>query len=145
MTDLILKGTLNLAGTLNLVASNGGKVKIDAREVLVEGATGTGVPVILPPPPAAPIDTGTDVNINQSFNQSVTVGPVKKPVVALGICLQGQTPTWPGMVLPSVNNSTVFINGVRVNVEDDTGVTLPNGGTITFGQKSGPGKSSGQS
>ena len=52
MTDLLLSGPLNISGTLNLVATNGGKVKIGAREVLVEGATGTGVPVILPPPSA---------------------------------------------------------------------------------------------
>jgi|688.fasta_scaffold93408_4 hypothetical protein len=144
MTDLILKDTLNLTGWLNLVAT-GGKVKIEARELLVEEATGTGVPVILPPPPAGPIDDGTDVSIRQSFNKTVTVGLAKKPVIALGICLQGRTPTWPGMVLPSVNNSTVRINGVPANVEDDKGVTLPNGGTITFGKNSGPGKNSGQS
>ena len=44
------------------------------RTVLVTGASGTGVPVIQPPPPAGPLDTGTDVKVNVSFNQTVTVG-----------------------------------------------------------------------
>ena len=137
MGDLVLSGLLNLTGTLDL-SGDGGKVKVDAIEVLVEGQKGTGtahgagVPVILPPPPAAPVDTGTDVWIFKSFNATVTAANVA--IVTLGLCAQG-TPnmaTWPGMVLPSTMNPTVTINFLPINVVGDSGITLPNGGPVSF-------------
>jgi hypothetical protein len=137
MGDLVLSGLLNLVGTVKL-AADGGKVKVGSNEVLVKGqkgagpAHGVGIPVILPPPPAAPIDTGTDVWIFNSFNSTVTVGGVA--AVALGICAQGNpgVATWPGMVLPSTLNATVTINHIPMNVVGDSGITLPNGGSVSF-------------
>jgi hypothetical protein len=137
MADLVLSGLLNLGGTLKLVA-DGGKVKVGTQEVLVEGQKGTGpahgvgVPVILPPPPAAPTDPGTDVWIFNSFNKTVTAGDAA--VVTQGICAQGNpgTATWPGMVLPSTVNATVTINFIPINVVGDSGITLPNGGPVSF-------------
>lgn len=132
MTDLILKGSLNLAGNLKF-AVTGGKVKADDNEVLVKGnqKQGTGIPpVILPPPPGTPIDEGQDVRILNSFNSSITIKDA--PVVALGICMQGTKQTWPGMILPSTKNSTVTINRIPINVKGDSAVTLPNGGTVQF-------------
>lgn len=141
MTDLILKGELNLAGNLKL-AGDGGKVKVGTNEVLVEVgrnslvSQGAGIPVILPLPPGTPIDNGTEVKVFNSFNSNVTV-KVKGDdiaVVAQGICIQGSKPlgTWPGMVLPSTINKTVTINRIQINVDGDSGITLPNGGTVQF-------------
>lgn len=132
MADLILSGNLLLSGTLKLATTSGGKVKVDSAEVLVvEGAEGKGIPVIQPPPPATPVDTGPKVVIKQSFNRSVTAN--NKTIVAQGVCMQGNTPTWPGMVLPSTqNNGAVKANGIPINVEGDSGITLPNGGSVTF-------------
>lgn len=142
MTDLILKGSLNLTGTLKL-AADGGRVWVKVNgiqhEVLVktDESQGIGIPVIQPPPPAPkPIDDGTEVRIFNSFNSSVTVKVKGKdlPVVALGICIQGNLPngTWPGMILPSKANTTVKINQIPINVKGDQAVTLPNGGTVNF-------------
>ena len=133
MADLILSGNLLLSGTLKLATTSGGKVKVDSAEVLVvEGAEGTGVPVIQLPPPAPIIDTGTKVVIKKSFSSRVTAND--KTVVAQGVCMQGDTPTWPGMVLPSSNNTgAVKANGIHINVVRDSGITLPNGGPVTFG------------
>lgn len=140
MADLVLKGQLNLVGSLKL-AADGGKVKVQQKEVLVQvgrtdAAQGTGIPVILPPPPAGPLDQGQDVRVFNSFNSSVTVKVDGKdvPVVALGLCIQGSNPggTWPGMVLPSTVNATVTINRVRINVVGDSAITLPNGGSVQF-------------
>ena len=140
MADLILKGNLNLGGTLNLVG-RGGKIMVGSAEALVEidlgdPAQGTGIPVIQPPPPAGPIDPGTDVKIIKSFNATVKAN--EKPIVALGVCMQGGSPPkWPGMVLTSVNNQGVKVNGVPINVMHDSGITLPNGGAIAFDKASG--------
>jgi hypothetical protein len=133
MADLKLSGNLNLSGILNLVA-DGGKVKVGGAEVLVVSgqATGTGIPVIQPPPPATPLEPGTDVTIISSFNGTVTASASRAAIVAQGICMQGTSPTWPGIVLPSSNNRTVMIAGTPANVAGDFGVTLPNGGTVTF-------------
>ncbi len=105
---------------------------VDAAEVLVEGATGKGIPVIQPPPPAGPIDDGTDVKVQKSFNSTIKANG--KNIVALGICIQGTLPngTWPGMILESTVNKTVTINQVRINVVGDTAITLPNGGIVNF-------------
>ena len=126
MTDLILSGTLDLSGSLKL-SGDGGRVKVDGDEVLVVGASGTGVPVVQPSPPTGPLDQGEKVNVNVSFNQLVTIGD--KPAIAQGISMQGNTQIWPGMVLPSSTNSKVTIAGIPINVKGDRAVTLPNGGS----------------
>jgi len=134
MADLVLKGKLELHGLLTLKAS-GGKVKVDANEALVELTPGqqhgTAPPVIMPPPPASPLDTGPNVVIINSFNKTVKAGT--KAVVTQGILMQGNTPTWPGMVLPSQNNSgPVTINHIPINVVGDQGVVFPSGGSANF-------------
>ena len=141
MTDLLLTGMLNLTGSLKLAANNG-KVMAAGKEILVVvGLTGSsqgnGIPVILPPPPAPkPLDDGAEVRIIKSFNDSVMVNTSNgyKHAVALGLTMQGDVlKCWPGMILPSTNNTTmVTINRIAINVKDDTAVTLPNGGTVTF-------------
>jgi hypothetical protein len=141
MGDLVLKGLLNLKGMLKLSGDSGGKVKVDTFEVLVEvtkgqaGASqGQGAPVILPPPPAAPIDTGVDAWIFKSFNATVTAGG--KNIVTMGMYAQGNpgTATWPGMLQPSMMNPTVTINNIAINVVGDMGTTLPTGTPVTFSQ-----------
>lgn len=131
MGDLVLSGVLNLTGTLKLSA-DGGRVKVDENEILIEqtpgNAHGQGSPVILPPPPAGPIDTGVDATIFKSFTSTVTIN--NNPVVTMGMYLQGNTPTWPGMVLPSSNNPGVTVNYLLINVQNDTGITLPNGAPV---------------
>ena len=145
MADLILAQKLNLCGTLRLTTSDGGKVKVGADEVLVQvGIDGTvqgssTSAVLQPPPPATPLDVGTEVKVIKSFNSKVTANG--KFIVALGVCLQGGSPPpvkWPGMVLLSTRNlGAVTIEGVPINVLNDSGVTLPNGGAVTFDQNSG--------
>lgn len=134
MADLMLSGLLNLGGNLELAAS-GGKVKAEGANVLVavgrSGAQqGQGSPVMMPPSPAGPLDTGPAVRIIKSFNSGVTIHTV--PVVALGITAQGNQVIWPGMVLPSTVNTKVKLNGVAINVEGDSAITLPNGGTVSL-------------
>ena len=133
MADLLLKGTLTLFGTLKL-NPDGGKVLIgDAGlEALVEGASGTAVPpVIMPPPPATPVDTGTGVEVLSSFNKTVTAQG--KNIVALGIVMQGNNPTWPGLMLPSTGNTgPVTLNGVPINVVNDQATIFPSGGMGTL-------------
>jgi uncharacterized Zn-binding protein involved in type VI secretion len=135
MADLILKANtmLNLGGKLKL-AANGGKVTVDGKEVIVlnSGMTYAGIPVIIPPPPATPTDAVIDVKIISSLNTTVTVE--NKPVVTMGITMQGSTPTWPGMVLPSTQNQTVMINSIPINVKNDSAITLPNAGPVTLNQ-----------
>jgi hypothetical protein len=137
MADLVLKGTLNLTGMLTLSGSSGGKVKVEVLEALVEliapgdpPHSTSAPPVTMPPPPAGPIDTGPKVWIINSFNKMVKAGT--KPIVTQGIMMQGNVPTWPGMVLPSQGNSTVTINHIPINVQNDQGVVFPSGGTATF-------------
>ncbi len=133
MGDLVLGGDLNLIGALDL-KGDGGKVKIDGNEVLVEkppgNAHGKGVPVIVPPPPFGPIDAGPDAKIIKSFNATVTING--EIAVAMGLHLQGDTSMWPGMVMPSSNNAGVKANYLPINVQQDTGITLPNGGPVTY-------------
>lgn len=134
MGDLVLKGLLNLKGTLTLAD----KVIIDGAEALVESVppgeaahSSSAPPVIMPPPPAGPIDPGTSVWVVNSFNKTVTTG--NKPIVALGMVMQGNIPTWPGMVLPSqVNAGPVSINFIPINVVNDQAVIFPSGGTAVF-------------
>lgn len=132
MADLVLSGKLDLVGVLHLAGSVGGKVKVDSDEVLVvDGAEGKGIPVIQPPPPAIPVDVGTKVVVQQSFNFGVTAKG--KVIVAQGVCMQGNASTWPGMVLPSTKNmGAVKANGLAINVKGDSAITLPNGGPVIF-------------
>jgi hypothetical protein len=135
MGDINLVGPLDLMGTLTLKD----KVLIDGAEALVvANQIGNGAaPVILPPPPASPLDTGLKVSVLVSFN--LTVMAASKALVAQGMLMQGNTPMWPGMVLPSTNNtgsSAVKANGLPINVVNDQGVVFPSGGTATF-DKSG--------
>ena len=143
MTDLTFKGKLKLFGVLKL-AADGGKVKVEANDVLVVNpdgkVQGTGIPVIQPP--TSPIDDVADVKVINSFNSTLTVkvNGEDKPVVALGVCIQGgKIPggTWPGMMLPSTQNTGVLINGVAINVQNDNAITLPNGGNVVFDKDSG--------
>jgi hypothetical protein len=131
MGDLNLNGPLNLAGMLVLKD----KVKVGGVEALVEpDAAGTAAaPVVLPPPPASPLDVGLDVGVIKSFNQTVKAG--QKPLVALGLVMQGNTPTWPGMMLPSSVNtgaSAVTVNHVAINVQGDSAIIFPVGASVTF-------------
>ena len=137
VADLELSGTLDLSGNLNL-AADGGKVTISGKQVLVElmptarpahcsGAT----PVILPPPPAGPTDPGPFVNVINSFNKTVKVGG--KAIVAQGMAMQGNAPSWPGMVLPSLGNTgPVTANRVPINVVGDKAVIFPTGAPASF-------------
>jgi hypothetical protein len=139
MGDLVLEGNLMLFGTLELEA-DGGKVKVGDSEALVEGlsppsdgASGTAAPpVMLPPPPVGgPTDPGTSVKMISSFNKTVKAGG--KNVVTLGIVMQGDTPMWPGMMLPSVGNTgPVTVNGIPINVQNDQAMIFPSGGVGTF-------------
>ncbi len=135
MGDLKLKGMLNLKGLLKLNPS-GGKVLVGGKPALVVLPLGqkhgdAAAPVIQPPPPATPIDTGLDVVVFVSFNQTVTAGG--KAIVTQGMVMQGKpSPVWPGMVQPSTNNPTVKINNLAVNVEGDMAVVFPSGGTATL-------------
>jgi len=135
MGDLVLKGNLNLMLNLTL-KGDGGKVLIDANEVLVEltppGEPHHGdspAPVIIPPPPGQPLDVGIKVWVVKSFNSTVKAGT--KPIVALGMAMQGGAsgpPKWPGMMLPSSGNTgAVTINHIPINVQNDKALTFPNG------------------
>ena len=132
MGTLDLKGPLNLAGTLTLKDT----LTISGKKALVQvDKTGTAPPVILPPPPATPLDEGQDVSIIASFNQTVKAG--SNAIVALGMVMQGTHPrkTWPGMMLPSSANTgpgKVTINNLAINVEGDQAVIFPSGGSATF-------------
>jgi hypothetical protein len=140
MADLLLAGILNFTGTLNLVGADGGLVKVNNVEVLVEAGRGAAgqahgqapAPVPIPPPPATPSDPGPDVWIFKSFNSTVTAGG--KNIVTQGMCAQGipNQATWPGMVQPSVLNPLVTINNIPMNVKGDLGVILPTGAPATF-------------
>lgn len=134
MGDLILKGKLNLKGTLTLKP----KVKVGNQEALVEVIAlaappqfDNAPPVIMPPPPAAPTDPALTVWIINSFNKTVKAGT--KPIVALGMVMQGSVPSWPGMMMPSVGNTgPVTINFIPINVVNDQATIFPSGGTATF-------------
>lgn len=130
MGDLKLTGPLNLMGNLTLED----KVFVGGTEVLVQANNiGQAPPVILPPPPASPTDPAPQVSVIVSFN--LTVKAKTKPIVAQGMLMQGSTPSWPGMVLPSNANTgptAVKANGLPMNVVGDQGVVFPSGGSATF-------------
>src|SRR6185436_891280 len=130
MGDLKLTGPLNLMGNLTLED----KVFVGGTEVLVQANNiGESPPVMMPPPPASPTDPAPQVSVIVSLN--LTVKAKTKPIVAQGMLMQGSTPSWPGMVLPSSANtgpSAVKVNGLPMNVKGDQGVVFPSGGSATF-------------
>jgi hypothetical protein len=138
MSDLTLKGPLNLMGNLTLTPGSGGKLKIGTAEALVAvqpsaaNSQGTAPPVMLPPPPAGPTFPQPTVWIVSSFNQTVTTQ--NKAIVALGMVMQGQGGApWPGMMLPSSSNPDVTINHIPINVAPgDQAVIFPSGGSASF-------------
>jgi hypothetical protein len=143
MADLILKGLLDLSGTLRLKAQ-GGKLLIgDAGlEALVEADAVVGPPhgkgppgVLLPPPPAAPLDAGQYVWIVKSINQTVQAWSAAngkyRNLVTQGLAMQGAVPTWPEPIPRSLQNPTVTVNGVPINTLQDF-VIMPSGGFIIF-------------
>ncbi len=76
---------------------------------------------------------GTKVWVIHSFNKTVKVG--SKSLVTMGIAMQGNTPMWPGMVLPSTANpppNGVTVNMLPVNVEGDKAVIFPSGASATL-------------
>lgn len=133
MGDLDLGGPLNLVGELHL-CNDGGVLRVNGTESLVEGASGDAVAdVLLPPPPTGPLQVGRKVKVVSSLGK--TVDAAGKVVVTLGMVLQGEPPTWPGMVLPSTGNSgpaVVLANGLPINVVDDRAAIFPNGGSASF-------------
>lgn len=143
MGDLVLKGSLNLEGSLTLQPL-GGKVKVGDKEALVELSPPPAPPnnlhddqapsIIQPPPPASPIDIGKFVIVTKSLNQTVKAGT--KLIVTQGVLMQGTIPTWPGLVQPSQNNASVKINGTPINVVGDKGIVTVTGGMVSF-SKSG--------
>jgi hypothetical protein len=136
---LVLKGPLNLKLDLTLKAS-GGTVNVGDDPILVElSAPGTPIhsssapPVSLPPP--APVDPGPNVWVIKSFNTTVKIGD--KYAVAQGMVMQGNVPTWPGMVLPSQKNmppTAVSANGVPLNVVADQAIIFPIGAPTGLSQ-----------
>ena len=139
-----MMAAINLIGPLNLIGNltfKGDKLTINHIEALVpetgaDTAQGMAPPVLLPPPPAGPTFPQPLVWIVSSFN--ATVMQKTKPLVALGMCMQGQNGApWPGMMLPSIGNNNVMANGVPINVLGDQGVVFPSGGTAIFSTASG--------
>lgn len=140
MGDLKLEGPLDLSGSLEL-NTDGGKVRVGEAEVLVlltDHVHGSRAPPVLLPP-NSPVDDGPNVRIIASFNKQVKVNG--NDAVVMGVHVQGDKKTWPGMVLPSEKNKgpkSVTVNNLPVNVKNDKGVTLPNGATVKYensGQK----------
>jgi hypothetical protein len=137
MADLELVGPLDLVGTLDLVG-DGGKVVVGGVRALVENAEGKGIPVVLPPPPASPLDTGTKAVCLKSLGAGITAGT--KTLVTTGLVLQGDSGAWPGMLTPSTVNTgpgVVTANGLPVNVVGDSATIFPNGAPAAFSGKSG--------
>src|SRR5205085_1072462 len=100
-------------------------------ELLPGSKHGMAPPVIMPPPPASPIDTGTNVVILNSMNKTVMIGT--KAIVTMGMAMQGNNPVWPGMVLPSKGNTgMVSVNHLAMNVQGDQAIVFPSGGMANF-------------
>lgn len=135
---LNFKDAIKLNGNLILKGEEGG-VFVDGTPVLVEifptdpPQCKTAPPVMLPPPPTGPADSGQTVWIVNSFNKTVTAKG--KPIVALGMVMQGSAPTWPGMMLQG--SSKVTISGVAINVLGDTATIFPSGGSAKMNSSSG--------
>jgi len=130
MTDLNLNGQLNLRGSMDL-AGQGGKVLVNGKDALVEGASGTGI--LVPLPPQAPQDPGLKATCVSSLGKSITAAG--KALVTTGMVLQGDTNSWPGMLTPSTVNSgpsAVTANFLPINVLSDSATVFPNGGSATF-------------
>jgi hypothetical protein len=153
--ELILKGKLNLMGDLILSGLDGGKVKVGNQkvgnqEVLVQADVGnitnepehgfSPTPVMLPP--QQPIDKGQKVWVINSLNKKVkvkTAAAGNKLIVTQGMVIQGKTPTWPGMVLPSQGNTDrVTINSIPINVENDQAVIFASGATVVLSKSGQP-------
>jgi hypothetical protein len=135
MAELKLTGPLDFHGIIKL-QPNGGKVLVGGAEVLVElppspgNQHGEAPPFVFPPPPAAPLDPppGKRVVVLCSLNKTVTANG--KNLVTQGMAMQGEIPTWPGMVMPSQNNtgpSKVSVNQIAVNVVQDQATIFPSG------------------
>ena len=144
MKNLNLKGPLNLMGNLTLTPPSQGKVIVNNQEALVvmmpapPAHHGTAPSVIQPPPPAIPADAGTDVWVINSLNQTVRIG--QRAIVTQGFVIQGNVPTWPGMVLPSQINTgptAVTINRISINVLGDQASIFPSGGIALLNAASG--------
>lgn len=133
MGQLILKGDLKLLGSLDLKD----KVMVDTAEALVElpasdaQGHGTGAPVMQPPPPAGPINTGPKVVVVSSFNKTITAGG--KAIITMGMAMQGEPPLWPGLVTPSTN-SGVQANGLAIAVVGDKAQIFPSGASAPLSQ-----------
>lgn len=137
MADLILSGTLELSGSLYLAGSDGGKVKVDDSEVVVEKSSlkdppqgNAPGPVPIPPPPSSPSDPGIGIWIINSFNKTVKAGG--KCIVTQGVCVQGTAgkAAWPGVAQPSLKNAKVTVNRIPVNVKDDMCIIFPTGASV---------------
>jgi uncharacterized Zn-binding protein involved in type VI secretion len=133
MANLELKGTLDFRGMLTLQGAGGGKVTAGGQEVLVEQVQCQASPVIQPPPPASPLDPGPTVRIISSLNKTVTAAG--KAIVAMGMVLQGNVPTWPGMVMRG--SGTVTVNQIPMNVLNEQATIFPSGGSAVFNSGSG--------
>lgn len=152
MTNLNLKGPLNLMGNLTLTPPSKGKVTVNDQEALVvmippvdPAHSQSATQVIQPPPPASPADTGSNVWVINSLNQTVRIG--QQAIVAQGFVMQGGKPggvvgppLWPGMVLPSQNNAgpiAVTVNYIPINVLRDQALIFPSGGVALLDAASG--------
>lgn len=132
MADINLKNTLQLRGDLTFT---GGKLLVGSVEVLVETVAPTDPaqghapsPVVIPPPPGAPSDPGVNVWVLNSFNKTIKAGT--RAVVAQGLVMQGNAPSWPGLVMPG--SAQVTINGIPINVVGDRATIFPSGVPVTF-------------
>jgi hypothetical protein len=125
MADLELGGTLDCSGMLTLQGSAGGKVRAGGKEVLVEQVQGTAPIVVIPPPPASPLYSGTDVVVVSSLNRTVKAGA--RAVVTQGMVLQGP---WPGFVMRGAG--TVTVNQIPMNVVGEQATIFPSGAVAQF-------------
>jgi len=140
-------GRLTLSGSGNTVTAGGFDMLVESNPPTSPppgpSHANTAPPVILPPPPAPPTDTGSTVWVVSSFNKTVQIKTSQygeRPIVALGMVMQGQIPTWPGMMLPSQNNKqpeAVSVNSVPVNVKPDQAMIFPTGAPVVLDAGSG--------
>jgi hypothetical protein len=51
----------------------------------------------------------------------------------MGVAMQGNIPSWPGMVLPSAGNTgPVMVNFMPINVVNDQAMIFPSGGAASL-------------